>query len=142
VPVVFLAVAGVVLALRTAFPWMHTVETNPLEAFMRTPLQASIFAVVVVIAGGVREELQRAFILHRFEQRLGGIRLGLLLFTLAFGLLHVEQGADVAVAIGLLGLIWGLIYIRRRSAITPIVNHAGFNALQVFQAVMVKTFGG
>jgi membrane protease YdiL (CAAX protease family) len=126
VPVVFLAVALIVLGLRAAFPWMHTVEQNPLEAFMRTPVQAAVFLIVVVLAGGVREELQRAFILHRFERYLGGIHIGLVLF----------------VAIGVLGLWWGLVYIRRRSAVLPLVNHAGFNALQVVQAVMVKAFGG
>jgi uncharacterized protein len=108
---------------------------------MRTPLQASVFVVVVVLAGGVREELQRAFILHRFEQRLGGVRVGLMLFTLMFGALHVGQGVDVAVAVGCLGLWWGVLYIRHRSSVIPMVNHAGFNALQVFQSVMVKTFG-
>ena len=100
-----------------------------------------MFIVVVIVAGGVREELQRAFILHRFEQRLGGIHLGLVLFTIAFGALHADQGIDVSIAVGLLGLIWGLIYIRRRSAVLPIVNHAGFNALQVFQGVMARTLG-
>jgi membrane protease YdiL (CAAX protease family) len=142
IPVVVLLVAAVVLAVRTVFPWMHTVETNPLEALMRTPLQAAIFVVVAVVAGGVREELQRAFILHRFDQRLGGIRLGLVLFTVLFGVLHLEQGADVAVAIGCLGLWWGILYIRHRSSVMPMVNHAGFNAVQVVQSVLVKTFGG
>ena len=142
VPVVLIVVASVVLTLRTIYPWMQTVPTNPFLAFMDTPLDAALFVVVVVLAGGVREELQRAFILHRFEQRLGGIRLGLALFTIAFGALHFEQGIDVSIAVGLLGLIWGIIYIRRRSVILPMVNHAGFNALQVFQGVVVRTFGG
>jgi membrane protease YdiL (CAAX protease family) len=142
VPVVLVVVATVVLSLRAWFPWMQTVPTNPFLGFMDTPLEAAVFVVVVVLAGGVREELQRAFILHRFEQRLGGIRLGLVLFTIAFGALHVDQGVDVAVAVGLLGLIWGIIYIRRRSAVLPIVNHAGFNALQVFQGLIVRSFGG
>jgi membrane protease YdiL (CAAX protease family) len=142
VPVVLIVVATVVLTLRTLFPWMQTVPTNPFLAFMDSPLEAAIFVVVVVLAGGVREEVQRSFILHRFEQRLGGIRLGLVLFTLTFGALHIDQGIDVSVAVGLLGLIWGIIYIKRRSAILPIVNHAGFNALQVFQGIVVRSFGG
>lgn len=141
VPVLVL-VAAVVLTLRAVFPWMRTVEQNPLGAFMDTPLRASVFFVVVVLAGGVREELQRAFILHRFEQRLGGVRLGLVLFTLTFGALHAQQGIDVAVAVGLLGLMWGIVYIRRRSAVLPIVNHAGFNAMQVAQGLLVRTIGG
>jgi membrane protease YdiL (CAAX protease family) len=142
VPIVLITVAAVVLGLRSLFPWMQTVPTNPFMAFMDTPFEAAVFVVVVVLAGGVREELQRAFILHRFEQRLGGIRLGLVLFTVAFGALHLEQGLDVSVAVGLLGLIWGIIYIRRRSAMLPIFNHAGFNALQVFQGVVVRSIGG
>lgn len=139
---VLVVVAAVVLALRAVFPWMRTVEQNPLGAFMDTPLRAGIFFVVVVVAGGVREELQRAFILHRFEQRLGGVKLGLVLFTITFGALHAQQGLDVAVAVGLLGLMWGIVYIRRRSAVLPIVNHAGFNAMQVMQGLLVRTVGG
>ena len=142
VPVVLMVVASVVLTLRALFPWMHTVPTNPFLSFMDSPLKAAVFVVVVVLAGGVREELQRAFILHRFEQRLGGIRLGLVLFTITFGALHLDQGVDVSVAVGLLGLIWGIIYIKRRSAVLPIVNHAGFNALQVFQGLFVRSLGG
>ncbi|ODS55742.1 MAG: hypothetical protein ABS36_09085 [Acidobacteria bacterium SCN 69-37] len=141
VPVVLIGVALVVLALRAVLPWTQNVLVNPLTAFMDSPLDAAVFIVVVIVAGGVREELQRAFILHRFEQRLGGIHLGLVLFTIAFGALHADQGIDVSIAVGLLGLIWGLIYIRRRSAVLPIVNHAGFNALQVFQGVMARTLG-
>ena len=140
-PVVFLAVTAIVLGIRTLAPWMHNVEKSPLEAFMRTPLDTAIFLFVVVLAGGVREELQRAFILHRFDQRLGGFNLGLLLFSAMFGALHVDQGFDVAVAIGLLGFLWGMLYIRRRSAVLSMVNHASFNAAQVVQTVIVKALG-
>jgi membrane protease YdiL (CAAX protease family) len=140
-PVVFIAVTVIVLVLRTIAPWTHTVDKSPLEGLMNTPLDAAIFLVVVVLAGGVREELQRAFILHRFDQRLGGVRLGLTLFTLLFGALHVDQGVDVAVAVGLLGLLWGILYIRRRSAVAPMVNHASFNAAQVLQAVIARSLG-
>ena len=142
VPVVFLGVSTLVVGLRTAAPWMHTVEDNPLEAFLTSPGNAALFLIVVIVAGGVREEVQRAFILHRFDRHLGGIRLGLVIFSVAFGVLHVDQGVDVAIAIGLLGLIWGIVYARRRSAVLPMVNHAGFNALQVVQGMMVRSLGG
>ncbi|MEO7192828.1 MAG: CPBP family intramembrane glutamic endopeptidase [Vicinamibacterales bacterium] len=142
VPVVILAVTGIVLGLRTVAPWTHTVTQNPLEAFMQTPFEAGIFMFVVMLAGGVREELQRAFILHRFEQRLGGVRVGLAVFSVTFGVLHLEQGLDVAVAVGLLGLLWGVLYVKRRSVVLPMVNHATFNALQVLQGVLLRSFGG
>ena len=142
VPVVFIGVTSLVLLLRWVAPWLQTVDQSPLEGFMRTPLEAAIFLVVVVLAGGVREELQRAFIIHRFEQALGNPMWGLAIFTITFGLLHLDQGVDVALAIGMLGLFWGVLYVRRRSAVMAMVNHAGFNALQVVQVMIVRSLGG
>jgi membrane protease YdiL (CAAX protease family) len=141
VPVMFAGVTGIVLGLRAVAPWLHTVTVSPLEQYMRSPFDASIFLIVVVLGGGVREELQRAFILHRFDQCLGGVRLGLVLFSVVFGALHWDQGGDVAIAIGLLGLVWGLMYVKRRSAVMAMTNHAGFNALQVAQGVLARSLG-
>ena len=52
--------------LRLVAPWLHNVPTNPLEELAATPGQATILAIVAILAGGVREELQRAFLLQRF----------------------------------------------------------------------------
>lgn len=131
VPIVFVFVAFVVGGLRLIAPWLQTVPQNPLGALLDTPHEAAVFAVVVVVAGGLREEIQRAFILHRFEQSLGGARLGLVLFSAMFGLGHIEQGADVAIATAALGLFWGILYLARRSIVAPAVSHAGFNLAQV-----------
>jgi membrane protease YdiL (CAAX protease family) len=141
VPVVSIAVTLLVLAIRAVAPWMQTVKENPLSTYVQTPIDAAIFTVVVVLAGGVREELQRAFILHRFEQRLGGVRLGLVLFSVSFGLMHINQGLDAALAVGVLGVIWGVLYVTRRSAVMAMTNHAGFNAAQVLQLLLSKTLG-
>lgn len=140
-PVAYIGVVAVVLTLRWLAPWLHTVKENPLEQYMSTPLEAGIFLVVVMLAGGIREELQRAFILHRFEQALGGVRIGLAVFSITFGLLHIYEGVDAAVAIGLLGLFWGVLYIRRRSVVMPMVNHACFNGLQVVQVLIARSLG-
>jgi membrane protease YdiL (CAAX protease family) len=102
-----------------------------MEAYMDTPLKAGVFIMVVILAGGVREELQRGFILHRFDQRLGGAWAGLAVFSTYFGLVHLQQGIDVSIAVGCLGVIWGLLYIRRRSVVAGMVSHAGFDVAQV-----------
>ena len=153
VPVVFAAVTGIVLLFRVIAPWMHTVQENPLAAFMKTPFDAAIFLVVVILAGGVREELQRGFILHRSSQihfeiplfgrklHIGGVRQGLVMFSLTFGLLHIDQGMDVAAALALLGFFWGLLYLRRGSVIMPMTNHACFNASQVAQVIIARSLG-
>jgi membrane protease YdiL (CAAX protease family) len=136
IPVIFGGVVVVMLALRTAWPALHNVDANPFEALVRSPLDALTLGVLVVLTGGLKEELQRAFVLHRFDQHLGGARLGLVLYSLVFGTGHIIQGYDVAIVTALLGLAWGTIFIWRRSLVAPAVSHAGFNAAQILQFVV------
>ncbi len=121
------------LALQAIAPWLHTVPHNPLQDLVRTPKDAALFVVVLIVAGGIREEVQRAFLLRRFERWLGGPRVGLVVTSAAFGAGHFVQGADAVVATAALGAFWGSVYLRRRSIGAPVVSHAGFNVLQVAQ---------
>jgi membrane protease YdiL (CAAX protease family) len=139
VPILFVGVGVMVMLLRRFVPWTHNVPSNPFERLMQTPGEAGIFAIVVIVAGGLREEVQRAFLLTRFERWLGGPFVGLVLVSVAFGAGHILQGWDAAIATGLLGAAWGLLYLRRRSAVAPIVSHAGYNAAQVLQALAIQS---
>jgi membrane protease YdiL (CAAX protease family) len=135
-PLVFVALGIAVAILGTIqryLPGLHTVEHNPLQALIRSPQDIWLFAIVVVIAGGVREELQRAFLLRRFEVWLGGATVGVVVASIAFGVGHLLQGADAAIATGVLGAFWGIVYLRRRSVMAPLVSHSGFNLLQIVQ---------
>ena len=135
IPVMVLfAVAGL-SAVHAFWPWLRNVPENPMEALIQSPSDAVVFTVVAVIAGGLREELQRAFVLHRFEQHLGGGWFGLLVFSVAFGLGHYIQGWDAAIVTALLGAIWGAIYLVRRSAVSTMVSHAGFNLSEILLAL-------
>lgn len=131
VPVVFAVVVAAAYSIQTFTPWLRNVPTNPLEALLSDPWRVAIMLVVVSFGGGFREEVQRAFILHRFEQHLGGAVVGLVVFSTAFGLGHLLQGYDAAILTGLLGILWGIVYLRRRSIVAPFVSHAVFNILQV-----------
>ncbi|HTK29382.1 MAG TPA: type II CAAX endopeptidase family protein [Vicinamibacterales bacterium] len=138
VPMIVIALGlgiAVLAPIQHFAPWLHTVPHNPLEALMRSPRNALLFAGVVIVAGGIREEVQRAFILHRFEQSLGGGAIGVVLSSAAFGAGHLLQGADAAIATGVLGAFWGIVYLRRRSILAPMVSHAGFDLLQIAQAL-------
>ena len=65
------AVGGLLLIgwLRRDCATCPTIRSGPCST---RPGRALVFALVVVLAGGLREELQRAFILRRFDQHLGG----------------------------------------------------------------------
>jgi membrane protease YdiL (CAAX protease family) len=69
--------------------------------------------------------------LTRFEQSLGGPAVGIVVSSLAFGVGHIVQGVDAAIATGILGAFWGVVYLRRRSVISPVVSHAAFDLLQI-----------
>ncbi len=129
-----LAIAVAIIGIvRLIAPSLHNLPRNPLEDLISRPRDAWLFALVVVVAGGVREEIQRAFILHRFDVWLGGPIVGLIVSSVAFGLGHGLQGKDVTIATGTLGLYWGIVYLRRRSCLAPMVSHAGFNLIEVLQ---------
>jgi len=119
------------LGIHVVAPFLRNVPENPFQSLLGSPLQIASFVVLVLIAGGVREELQRAFLLHRFEQSLGGAGVGLVVTSAAFGLGHTLQGWDAAVVTGLLGALWGAVYLWRRNVTANIVSHALFNIGEV-----------
>ena len=133
-PLAFMALlfaGAVILTIQRLVPTLHTVPENPLQDLLRSPRDAWLFALVVFVAGGLREEIQRAFLLHRFEVWLGGPVVGLMVTSVGFGAGHLMQGVDESITTGLLGAFWGYVYLRRRSAAAPIVSHAGFDLVQV-----------
>jgi membrane protease YdiL (CAAX protease family) len=136
---VFLSVVVLLNVLRLVAPWLHNVPSNPLEQLAgATSLDTVAFAVAAIVGGGVREELQRAFLLRRFEQRLGGKVVGVLVVSMAFGLGHFVQGWDAIVTTGLLGAFWAIVYLRRGSSVAPMVSHAGFNAIEVLLVAIAR----
>jgi membrane protease YdiL (CAAX protease family) len=134
-PILFILVFIVLALILTYAPQLHNVWRNPFEDMMQTRHDALAFALVVMIAGGVREEIQRGFILRRFEQYLGGGKVGVVIFSVVFGLGHIEQGIDAMLATGLLGAAWGAVFLARGSVCAPMVSHALFNLAQLVKYV-------
>jgi membrane protease YdiL (CAAX protease family) len=119
-------------------PQLHNIPHNPFEDMLQTRRDAIMFGFVAMIAGGVREEVQRGFILHRFDQYLGGGGLGVVIYSVLFGLGHWEQGWDAVITVGTLGAIWGAIYLVRGSVIAPMVSHAGFNLANLVKFFVLR----
>ena len=58
-----------------------------------------------------------------------GVVVGLSLWSIFFALGHVVQGVDSAAGAGILGLLFGLLYLWRRNLIAPMVAHALFDVI-------------
>ena len=114
-----------------------------------------------IVGGGLREEVQRAFILRRFEvvfrsrsgqggasqteQSTGGASgtvvspnagswVGLTLWSVLFGLSHSFQGLDAAITAVVAGLCLGGIFLWRQSLWTPMLSHTVANSATAFLA--------
>ena len=137
IPVIFLFVVILLNGLRLLFPGLHNVPTNPLEALAgNSAEEAAMFGLLAIVPPGVREELQRAFLLHRFEQHLGGAMVGVVVLSTAFGLGHYVQGWDAVITTAALGAVWAVLYLDRRSSVAPVMSHAGFNSLEILRVVL------
>lgn len=137
--------------------------SNPLLDLIKSYGDLLLFLISSILVGGIKEEIQRAFILDRFERYLGaillrpfvgisgrsaddqdgrrvGIIVGLILWSLFFAFGHALQGIDNAVGAGILGLCFGLLYIWRRNLMAPMVAHALFDVatLLIFWFVMAS----
>lgn len=135
-PIVITVVITLMLAIRRFVPALHNVPDNPLEGLVGTGASLWMFLAVVIVAGGVREELQRAFLLQRFRDHLGHPQTGLVITSLAFGMGHTLQGMDAAIITGTLGAIWGAMYLRRGSALAAMVSHSLFNSGELLRAFL------
>jgi len=128
VPVLFLTNGIVAFSFKLLLP-KYFLDRNPLVDVIRTPQDLIIFLCVALFAGGIKEELQRAFILNRFRQHLGGAWLGLVVWSLAFGAGHYIQGPQGVVAASIYGLVFGGVYLARGSLVAPVVAHATYDAV-------------
>lgn len=130
VPLFFLMNVLVETFFKVVLP-RYYYPTNPLTEPIRTPQELALFAVTVLLAGGIREELQRAFIINRFRSYLGGALVGLVIWSILFGALHSVQHAQGIVLATIFGFFFGLIYLRTGSLIAPIVAHGTYDVLAV-----------
>jgi membrane protease YdiL (CAAX protease family) len=105
-------------------------------ALFRDPREAPYWIFAAVVGGGFTEELQRAFVLTRFERAFGkpGLYVALIVDSIVFSIGHLYQGYAAAVEIGITGLLFGLIFLHRRRVLDSMVAHAGVDLLGVTAA--------
>jgi len=131
VPCLVVLSVWIITTFRSFLP-EYALEKNPLTEMINSPKQLALFVITVIVAGGIQEEIQRAFILCRFRSHLGGAWVGLVVWSLVFGAGHYVQGAQGVLAATVLGFVFGALYLIRGNLILPMIAHAGYNTLTVF----------
>jgi membrane protease YdiL (CAAX protease family) len=113
-------------------------------ALFRDPREAPYWVFAAVVGGGFTEELQRAFVLTRFERAFGkvGLTVALLVDSACFGIGHLYQGYFSAVTTALTGLLFGLVFLHRRRVADAMVAHAGFDLIGVAAAYALYARSG
>jgi membrane protease YdiL (CAAX protease family) len=110
-----------------------------LPGLFRDPREAPLWVFIAVVGGGFLEELIRAFVLTRFDLALGrtGLALAVLVDSAVFGLGHLYQGVMGAIQSAITGLLFALIFLKRRRAADSIVVHALFDLFGVALAYVL-----
>lgn len=110
-----------------------------ITVFFKSPRNLLAWLPIGILGGGVVEELERIFVLTRFEKWLGrpGLILGVVLSSAMFGYGHLYQGVGTAIGTMLSGVAFSLVYLRRRSALEPVTAHAFSDVLAMLGATML-----
>ena len=84
-----------------------------------------------IFKGGFLEELWRIFVLTRFEKafKTAGLIFALIFFSGMFGLGHAYQGTSGIISTAIIGLLNGLVYLRKRNAMEAVTAHAVFDVI-------------
>jgi membrane protease YdiL (CAAX protease family) len=101
--------------------WFRGIEAIPIWIFLGW------------LAGGLTEELSRAFVLTRFEKSFGraGLIIAIILSSIIFGLGHLYQGQVAAFSLSIGGAFFGLVYLRRRNCWEAAISHATFDTIGI-----------
>jgi membrane protease YdiL (CAAX protease family) len=93
----------------------YLVPTGTLQVLL-----AFVFLIVVAIS---EEVIFRGYLILRFRALAGNRAVALLLSTAVFSIGHGYEESGGVIAVGILGLVFGLVYLWRGSLLAPMVMH-------------------
>jgi membrane protease YdiL (CAAX protease family) len=97
----------------------------PLPSFL-TPSggwQFGLAAVLVVVVAVAEETIFRGYLILRFENVLRSVWLAVVLSAIIFSIGHGYEGSAGVITVGVMGVVFALVYIWRRSLVAPITMH-------------------
>jgi uncharacterized protein len=93
----------------------------------KTSTERSVWILVSISAGVCEEFLYRGWLLSLFSAAWGSVWLGLLISSLIFGLAHAYQGRNAILGTGILGAIFGIVFIASGSLIPSQLLHTAMD---------------
>ena len=89
--------------------------------------ERAVWVVVAVTAGVCEEVLYRGWLLNLFGAALGSVWLGLLISSIIFGFAHAYQGRNAILGTGVVGAVFGLVFIVSGTLIPGQVLHTAMD---------------
>jgi uncharacterized protein len=98
---------------------------TPTPSFLaaRGSAEFLLAAVLVAVVAVTEETIFRGYLLLRFQTLLRSPALAVLLSSVIFSLGHGYEGSAGLVTVGVMGAVFAVIYLWRRSLVAPIVMH-------------------
>ena len=125
--------------MKALLPETFNEGTRILAAFMGK-INIVVWFLAAVFMGGFIEELQRLFIITRFERCFGtaGIVIALVMESLLQGAGHAYQGPERSFIYIFVGLAFGLVYLRKRSAVEAMACHAVYDVFGLLSFFLLR----
>jgi membrane protease YdiL (CAAX protease family) len=126
---------GVVLFVPTFFltGWLEqalhrlgfSAPATPLPSALsaKGPAEFLLAVVLVIVVALSEETIFRGYLIHRLERVIGSWPAAALLSSFIFSLGHGYEGTAGVVTVGVLGLIFSLVYRWRGSLVAPVTMH-------------------
>ena len=84
----------------------------------------TVLALVLVVVVAVSEEvIFRGYLIARLREATGSSAVAVLVSAFVFSLGHGYEGTAGVATVGVMGLIYALVYLQRRSLVAPVTMH-------------------
>jgi len=102
-----------------------SVPSKPLPSFLtaKSPAEYLLAAILVGIVALAEETIFRGYLILRLKAIMASPVLAALLSAAFFSLGHGYEGSAGVITVGLMGLVFALIYLWRQSLVIPMVMH-------------------
>lgn len=98
-------------------------STPPITVEPQGTSQLVLACVLVLVVAVAEETIFRGYLILRFEAISNSPTLAVLASAFVFSLGHGYEGSAGVVTVGVMGLIFGLVYLWRRSLVAPMTMH-------------------